>query len=330
VTQPHALRASGEPDTGEVDDDPVLGEDDAGAAHEAGPFYCRAGAQAHLAADPPAPARTMAQPHALTSTLLVLRWLVKIKVVPGATGCPEWLEAAAKLLQARNVSFSGGGASKAFGAFPESSDCEPYDASATTDTASVQQLVQDKAERSDESHGESTEPEWLAIAAEIPYASSDSSSDGAFEAYYYELDATAQPGEVQDEAEPDAPSDEVEVEGEQDEAETAVRSDAVGGGPDALPDELAQSAAGFVVCLGVAALAIMFSTLAMVFSTLASFGMVDLDCDAHAAEELSTFFSFQTAVDALEVADAVRPATSANAGLTLATARTPGLCNSLC
>jgi len=40
--------------------------------------------------------------------------------------------------------------------------------------------------------------------------------------------------------------------------------------------------------------------------------------------------SFQTAVDALEVADAVRPATSANAGLTLATARPPGHCNSLC
>ena len=62
-------------------------------------------------------------------------------------------------------------------------------------------------------------------------------------------------------------------------------------------------------------------------------GMVDLDldCDAPAAEELGTFFSFQTAVAALEVADRrctyVRPATSANAGLTLATARPPGLCN---
>ena len=111
--------------------------------------------------------------------------------MPGATGCPEWLEAAAKLLQARNVSFSGSGASKAFGAFPESSYCEPYDASATIGTAPVQQLVQDEAERSDESHGESTKPEWLAIAAEILYAGSDSLSDGAFEAYYYELDATA-------------------------------------------------------------------------------------------------------------------------------------------
>ena len=159
----------------------AIGEYDAGAADGAGPFYCQAGAQAHLAADPPAPACTMAQPHALTSTLLVPRWLVKIKVVLGATGCPEWLEAAAKLLQARSVSFSGGGASK---------------------------LVQDEAERSDESHGESTEPDWLAIAAEILYAGSDSSSDGASEAYY-ELDATAQPGKVQDEAEIDAPSDEV-------------------------------------------------------------------------------------------------------------------------
>ena len=36
--------------------------------------------------------------------------------------------------------------------------------------------------------------------------------------------------------------------------------------------------------------------------TLALFGMVDLDCDAPAAEELGTFFSFQMAVDALEVA----------------------------
>ena len=102
---------------------------------------------------------------------------------------------------------------------------------------------------------------------------------------------------------------------------------AVGGGPDILPDELAQSAAGFVVCLGVAALAIVFSTLAIVCSTLALFGMVDLDCDAPAAEELGPLFSFQTAVDALEVADAVRPASSANAGLTLVTARPPGLCN---
>ena len=52
-----------------------------------------------------------------------------------------------------------------------------------------------------------------------------------------------------------------------------------------------------------------------------------------AAEVLGTFFSFQAtavAVDALEVADAVWPATSANAGLTLATARPPELCNSLC
>jgi len=163
VAQPHALRASGEPDTGEVDDDLVLGKDDAGAANGAGPCYCQAGAQAHLAADPPALACTMAQPHALTSTLLVPRWLVKIKVVPGATSCPKWLEAVAKLLQARNVSFSGGGASK---------------------------LVQDEAERSNESHGESTEPEWLAIAANILYASSDSSSDSTFEAYY-ELNATA-------------------------------------------------------------------------------------------------------------------------------------------
>ena len=81
------------------------------------------------------------------------------------------------------------------------------------------------------------------------------------------------------------------------------------------------------MCLGVDALAIVFSTLAIVCSSLASFGMVDLDCDAPAAEELGTFFSFQTAVDALEVAEAVRPATSANAGLTSATARPPGLCN---
>jgi len=58
VAQQQALRASGEPDAGEADDDPVLGEDDAGAADGAGPFYCQAGAQAHLAADrrpPPAP-----------------------------------------------------------------------------------------------------------------------------------------------------------------------------------------------------------------------------------------------------------------------------------
>ena len=71
---------------------------------------------------------------------------------------------------------------------------------------------------------------------------------------------------------------------------------------------------------GMQALAIVFSTLAIVCSTLALFGMVDLDCDAPAAEELGTFFLFQTAVDALEVAEAVRPATSANAGLTSATA----------
>jgi len=120
-----------------------------------------------------------------------------------------------------------------------------------------------------------------------------------------------------------------------DEAESAVRSDEVGGGPDALPDELAQSAAGFVVCLGVVARAIEFSTLPIIgivfSSTVASFGiMVDFDCDAPAAEKLGTFLSFQTAVDALEVADAVRPATSAIAGLTLASARPPVLCNSLC
>jgi len=88
----------------------------------------------------------------------------------------------------------------------------------------------------------------------------------------------------------------------------------MGGGPDALPDEPAQSAAGFVVCLGLG-VAGQPSTATRLLPR---------------SSELGTFFSFQTAVDALEVADAVRPANSANAGLTLATARPPGFCNSLC
>ena len=81
----------------------------------------------------------------------------------------------------------------------------------------------------------------------------------------------------------------------QDDAEPAVRSDEVGGGPpDALPDELAQSAAGFVVCLGLGVAALIAYRVqhachsVTVFSTVASFGMVDLDCDAPAAEKLGT------------------------------------------
>ena len=43
--------------------------------------------------------------------------------------------------------------------------------------------------------------------------------------------------------------------------------------------------------LGVAALAIVFSTLAIVFSTVVSFGMMDLDCDAPALPRSSAPFT---------------------------------------
>jgi len=90
---------------------------------------------------------------------------------PGATGYPEWLKAAAnKLLQAHTVLFSGGGTSSNVGASSESPDdfffFERDDATLSTNTAPVQQLVQEAAEVFDVSHGdESTAPAWLVIAA---------------------------------------------------------------------------------------------------------------------------------------------------------------------
>ena len=70
------------------------------------------------------------------TTPLVPRWLVRIKDcphvtdAPGATGYPERLEAAAKLLQVHTVLFSGGGTSSDGGASSES----PDDASSSATT----------------------------------------------------------------------------------------------------------------------------------------------------------------------------------------------------
>ena len=109
------------------------------------------------------------------TTPLVPRWLVRIKDyphvtdAPGATGYPEWLEAAAKLLQAHTALFSGGSTSSDGGASSESPDdfFERDDAtSSSADTDPVQQLEQEAAEVFDVSHGdESTALAWLVIAA---------------------------------------------------------------------------------------------------------------------------------------------------------------------
>ena len=68
-----------------------------------------------------------------------------------------------------------------------------------------------------------------------------------------------------------------------------------------------------------------------VFSPLSFFETAYLDLDMP-GEEFNALFSFEEAVDRLHVADAhaARPATSASAGLTSATARPPGRCFSLC
>ena len=104
----------------------------------------------------------------------VPRWLARHKDcyhvtdAPGATGYPEWLEAGAKLLQAHTVLFNGGGTSSDGGASSESPDdfFERDVATSSTDTNSVQQLVQKAAKVFDVSHGDkSTAPAWLIIAA---------------------------------------------------------------------------------------------------------------------------------------------------------------------
>ena len=82
----------------------------------------------------------------------------------------------------------------------------------------------------------------------------------------------------------------------------------------------------------------LYRVYAVVFSTVASFGMVNFDCDAPAAadEELGTFFSFQTAILTRSRSPPTPygllplPLQTLASGLTLATARPPGLCKSLC
>ena len=87
---------------------------------------------------------------------------------PGATGYPEWLEAAAKLLQAHTILFSGGGMSSDGGASSESPDdfFERDNATSSTDTDPVQQLVQEAAEVFDVSHGRREHrPAWWLVTA---------------------------------------------------------------------------------------------------------------------------------------------------------------------
>jgi len=103
------------------------------------------------------------------------------------------------------------------------------------------------------------------------------------------------------------------------EAKTAVQPDEAGGVADRLPDEL------------VGANHVFGAPMQKVFSPLSFFEAAYLDLDMP-GEEFNALLSFEKAVDKLHVADAdaTRPATSASAGLTSATARPPGRCFSLC
>ena len=103
------------------------------------------------------------------------------------------------------------------------------------------------------------------------------------------------------------------------EAKTAVQPDEAGGVADRLPYELVGANHVFGV------------PMQKVFSPLSFFETAYLDLDMP-GEEFSAPLSFEEAVDKLQVADAdaARPATSASAGLTSATARPPGRCFSLC
>jgi len=106
--------------------------------------------------------------------------------------------------------------------------------------------------------------------------------------------------------------------------ETAVQPDEAGGVADRLPDELVGANHVF----GAHPM-----HMQKVFSPLSFFEMAYLDLDMPGAgEESNALLSFEEAVDKLHVADAdaARPATSANAGLTSATARPPGQGFSLC
>jgi len=119
-----------------------------------------------------------------------------------------------------------------------------------------------------------------------------------------------------DESMPDGSTELYEV---QVEARTAVQPDEAGGVADRLPDEL------------VGANHVFGAPMQKVFSPLSFFETAYLDLDMP-GEEFSALLSFEEAVDKLHVADAdvARPATSASAGLTSATARPPGRCFSLC
>jgi len=301
----------------------------------------------------------------------VTRWLVRRKDchhvtgAPGATGYPEWLEAAAKLLQAHTVLFSGGDTSSDGGASSESPDdfFERDDATSSTDTDPVQQLMQKAAEVFDVSHGdESTAPAWLVIAAfeavynmnrddfrfnvpiadafpprgsslarvpaELPPAENALMPDDfcfnvpivhAFPSLGSSLAQgvaevlPAAAGADESMLDGSTELDEVQVE-----AKTAVQPDEAGGVADRLPYKL------------VGANHVFGAPMQKVFSPLSFFETAYLDLDMP-GEEFNALLSFEEAVDKLHVADAdaARPATSASAGLTSATARPPGRCFSL-
>ena len=265
--------------------------------------------------------------------------------------------------------FSGGGTSSNGGASSESPDdfFERDDAtSSSADTDPVQQLVQESAEVFDVSHGdESTEPAWLVIAAfeadcninrddfcfnvpiadafpprgsslarvpaELPPAAACKNAlmldDFCFNVPIMHaspsLGSSLAQGVAEvlpaaagaDESMPDGSAELYEV---QVEAETAVQPDEAGGVAD-MPDEL------------VGANHVFGAPMQKVLSPLSFFEMAYLNLDMP-GEEFNALFSFEEVVDKLHVADAnaARPATSASAGLTSATARPPGQCFSLC
>ena len=122
-----------------------------------------------------------------------------------------------------------------------------------------------------------------------------------------------------DESMPDGSTELYEV---QVEAKTAVQLDEAGGVADRLPDELVGANHVFGAPL---------MLMQKVFSPLSFFETAYLDLDMP-GEEFNALRSFEEAVHKLHVADAdaARPATSASAEPTSATARPPGRCFSLC
>jgi len=255
------------------------------------------------------------------------------------------------------------------GASSESPDdfFERDNATSSTDTDPVQQLVQEAAEVFDMSHGdESTAPAWLVIAAfeadynmnrddfhfnvpiadafpprgsslarvpaELPPAAAGKNAlmpdDFCFNVpivhAFPSLGLSLAQGFAEvlpaaagaDESMLDGSTELYEV---QVEATTAVQPDGAGGVADRLPYEL------------VGANHVFGAPMQEVFSPLSFFETAYLDLDMP-GEEFNALLSFEEAVDKLHVtdADAARPATSASAGLTSATARPPGRCFSLC